>query len=348
MKFDNLFRIITYGLFGLIAGLLYFFFHSHYLLMALVAVVAAVPLSVLMNALLRRYVTAEVTAASSEDLYGRQYGEGFFYIKLKNTSWFMSLDCKMTLHISNDFFGTEGTHVVSVPVRMHGDYELTFPVRAMLPGIVTLQVERLAMKDLLGLCTVFKKIGASASVTVLPRQGSSFQYDKSVIEAGMLESEESTKRGNDFSDVQEIREYIPGDKLMSIHWKLSAKRDILMVKDRVSMSDHQLVIVPELVKDHAALEPILAATYQSIQTFLEDHTTVRLFYWSMGSYDYVETRIDYLSELNDTFARMYFEKTYEAPDEAASHMASVHPEIKAYMHITVSGGEVMCYVRENA
>ena len=26
-----------------------------------------------------------------------------------------------------------------------------------------------------------------------------------------------------FSDVQEVREYIPGDKLMSIHWKLSAK-----------------------------------------------------------------------------------------------------------------------------
>ena len=33
---------------------------------------------------------------------------------------------------------------------------------------------------------------------------------------------------------------------MSIHWKLSAKKDSLMVKDRVAMSDQQMVIVTEL------------------------------------------------------------------------------------------------------
>ena len=78
-------------------------------------------------------------------------------------------------------------------------------------------------------------------------------------------------RGNDFSDVQEVREYIPGDKLMSIHWKLSAKRDILMVKDRVSMSDHQLVIVPELFIDQPVnLAAILTMTYSVILELIAD------------------------------------------------------------------------------
>ena len=103
----------------------------------------------------------------------------------------------------------------------------------------------------------------------------------------MLESEESSKRGNDFSDVQEVREYIPGDKLMSIHWKLSAKRDILMVKDRVSMSDHQLVIVPELFIDQPVnLAAILTMTYSVILELIQEQTTVRLLYWSTNRYEY--------------------------------------------------------------
>ena len=347
MRVENIFRLIGYAILTVIAGMLYYFFHSHYLLIALVAFIAALPLCVAANIMLTRRVSLEVKTATTGDLYGRQYEEAFFYIEIKNPTWLVSLDTMVDLVISNDFFGTSGEYRLVVPVHMRKGYSVTFPLRPVLPGIVSVRAKRMLIKDLLGITTLTKKTDVSGSVTVLPRRGERFQYDKSALEVGMLESEESSKRGNDFSDVQEIREYIPGDKLMSIHWKLSAKRDILMVKDRVSMSDHQLVIVPELVSDHAALEEIMAATYQSIGTLLEDNTTVRLFYWSMGSYDYVETRIDYREELDGAFARIFYEKTYEAYDEAASHMASVHPEMKAFMHITVNGGSVVCYVREN-
>ncbi len=346
MRVENVFRVIGYALLVGAAWLLYWFLHSHFIFVTLVALVLAVPASVLVNLILYRFVSVEITAAVGGDQYGRQYGESFFYIRVKNPSWLVSLDAKLDLEISNDFFKTEGKTRIAVPIRMRKGYEVSFPVRAMLPGIVTVRVKRILIKDLLALTTLSKRVDASASVTVLPREGDPFQYDKTALEIGMLESEESSKRGNDFSDVQEIREYIPGDKLMSIHWKLSAKRDILMVKDRVSMSDHQLVIVPELMSDHAALEQIMAATYQSICTIIEDGTTVRLLYWSAGSYDYVDTRIDYRADLDAAFARMFYEKTYEANDEAALHMAAVHPEMKAFMHITVDGGNVICYIRE--
>ena len=346
MRTENIFRITAYAILTAIAGLLYWFFHSQYLLMAFVALLAAPVFSVLINVLLKRFISVQIQAASSGDLYGRQYEEAFFYIDIKNPSPFLCLDAKLDLTVTNDFFGTEGKCRISVPIRMVKGYSLTFPVRAMLPGLVTVRVEHILIKDMLGLCTLKKKMQSSATLTVLPREGERFSYDRTAIEVGMLESEESSKRGNDFSDVQEIREYIPGDKLMSIHWKLSAKRDILMVKDRVSMSDQQLVIVPELVSDHLALEQILAATYQSIQTLVSDGTTVRFLYWSVGSYDYVETRIDYRADLDAAFARMFYEKTYEAYDEAAVHMQAVHPEMKAFLHITMSGGNVICYLRE--
>ncbi len=344
---DCIVRIIAYLLLLAIHVLIYIFLHSHFYFILLVAMVTAPLLTAAANFWLRRSVSVEILAGTGKEAYARKREETFFYLKVKNTSWAMSLDAKVSLTIANTFFGTEGTFTVSVPVHMHGTYELEIPVIPDFPGIVTLTADAIRVKDLLGFFYLKKKVASSASVTVMPSYVGKGSYDRTAVESGMLESEESSKRGNDFSDVQEIREYIPGDKLMSIHWKLSAKRDVLMVKDRVSMSDRQLVIVPELLSDHMMLDAVVEATYGLIRTLIEDGTTVRLMYWSMGSYDYQEFRIDYASDLETAFARMYYERTYQVADEAATHMAQVHPEIKSYLYVTGGGSGADVFVREN-
>lgn len=231
---------------------------------------------------------------------------------------------------------------------MRKGYELELPIRPTLPGLVEIEVKSIKIKDLMGFCFLKKTVNAHADLTVMPELINEMEYEKTALEQGMLESEESSKRGNDFSDVQEIREYIPGDKLMSIHWKLSAKRDILMVKDRVSMSDRQLVILPELCgRDAELLNMILVSTYSIIRQLISDKTTVRLMYWSAVRYEYEDMRIDYKEELDDAFAKMFYEKTYDSMDEAASHMSNVHPEMKAYLHITADGNGAVIRVREN-
>ena len=49
----------------------------------------------------------------------------------------------------------------------------------------------------------------------------------------LIESEEydKNKPGDDISEVFQIREYRGGDRLQSIHWKLSARTDDLMVRE---------------------------------------------------------------------------------------------------------------------
>ena len=344
---EYIFRLIGYIIMILFNGLMYFFLHSHFYFTVLCLLVLAPFCSVALNLWLRRDIEVSINAASAGDDYVRTGQEAFFYIEVKNKTLAPCLDAKIRLKIGNEFLGTETCETVAVPVRIMGTYKLELPLRAELPGIITVSVESVKLKDLVGFVPLNKKLAAKASVTVLPEDGLRLNYDKSVIEAGMLESEESTKRGNDFSDVQEIREYIPGDKLMSIHWKLSAKRDILMVKDRVSMSDKQLVILPELIKDIDVLNQVLTAAYTAIKTLCEEHTTVRFFYWSMGRFDYEDIRIDYVDELKRAFAKMYYEKLYANPEEGASHMREVHPEIKSYMHITSNGSEAVITLRDN-
>lgn len=345
---ENFFRIIIYIALVVVNGFVFYFLHSHFHFLLLVVMLVAPVISVLLAFYMRSKINVTVENRVVREKYGYQNKESFVSVKVQNKTWCVTLDAKLELVVKNTFFGTEGTRIVSVPIYARKGYELELPIVPTLPGMVQIQVKSISIKDLMGFVMLKKRFETVGEISVMPEKISDINYETVNLEQGMLESEESSKKGNDFSDVHEIREYIPGDKLMSIHWKLSAKRDILMVKDRVSMSDKQLVIVPELCNlDVKNLEIILVTTYSIIKYLIEDKTTVRLMYWSEGRYEYEDIRIDYIEELNEAFAKMFYEGTYADMNEAASHMSSVHPEMKAYLHITAESNEAVVRVKEN-
>lgn len=342
----NILSVIGYLIVALYSGFMYWFLHSHFFYIVLIMLIFAPVVSVIGVLLLRHFLDVEVECVS--DGHGRQDEETFFRINVKNPLPFPALEIKLHITISNDFFETAGKQIVAVPLHARKGYSLQFPINAHYPGILRVSVKRIDIKDILGFYYVKRRANAYAETVVLPQRLDDITFDSVNLQQGMLESEESKKRGNDFSDVQEIREYIPGDKLMSIHWKLSAKRDILMVKDRVSMSDRQLVVLPELCNsDSENLSKVLSVVYSMVCQMIEDKTTVRLMYFSIARYDYEDIRIDYPDELKEAFTKMFYEKTYKGMDEAAAHMAEVHPEIKAYIHVFSDNNEAVVCVREN-
>ncbi|MBR1816623.1 MAG: DUF58 domain-containing protein [Lachnospiraceae bacterium] len=347
---NTVIRLIIYGLLILINGLIYYFLHSHFYFMLMVILIMAPFISIIMAFILRKIVSVSVEAAAKgmNSEYGSQNEKLYFFIKINNPSILLSLDSIIELEVSNTFFNTKGSKLISVPIRMRKGFSLELPIVPTLPGIINVRINKIYIRDLMSFVKLRKKTDASAEAIVMPELITGYVYDRTALEQGSLESEESSKRGSDFSDVQEIREYIPGDKLMSIHWKLSAKRDILMVKDRASMSDKQMVALPELCgNDPALLAMILSGTYSLVNQIVQDGTTVRLMYWSTNRYEYDYARIDYKSDLDEAFARLFYEKTYSDMDEAASHMAAVHPEIKSYLHIYAEGERLSFVIKEN-
>ena len=316
----------------------------------MVILITAPFVSILMAFILRRMISVSVEAATKgvNSEYGRQNEKLYFFIRIDNPSIFLSLDSMLEIEVSNTFFDTKGSKLISVPIRMRKGFSLELPIVPTLPGIINVSVKKIYVRDIMSFIKLRKKTDVSVESIVMPELITSYAYDRTALEQGSLESEESSKRGSDFSDVQEIREYIPGDKLMSIHWKLSAKRDILMVKDRASMSDKQMVALPELCNnDVEQLAMILSGTYSLVNQIVEDGTTVKLMYWSMNRYEYDSARIDYKADLDEAFAGLFYEKTYSDMNEAASHMAAVHPEIKSYLHIFVEGGKLNFVIKEN-
>lgn len=339
-------RLIIYSVLLAINGIMFYFLHSHFYYMLLVVMVVAPVISLAGGVILRHFVSVSIVAKSEGS--GRQGEEAYFEIEVKNPSFLISLDARLYMTVENVFFGTKGTQTIAIPIRAKSGYKFDLPLVSSYSGLLQVDISEIQIFDLMGFFGFKKKVEKSAQMVILPKVVNLPDQVLPNFEYGTLESEESKKRGHDFSDVQEIREYIPGDRLMSIHWKLSAKRDILMVKDRMSMSDKQLVILPELCnRNKPMLALVLSMTYSLIMKMIEDHTTVRLMYWSVDKYQYEDTRIDYIEDATDAFSKMFYEKTYDEYELGASRMALVHPEMKAYIQVIPTPERALVQVREN-
>lgn len=99
-------------------------------------------------------------------------------------------------------------------------------------GQVEVLVERAFLRGLIGFLPLPLSTKAIRRLTVLP---DTFQPEirLTIPQAMTRDSEDYApdRRGPDPTEAYQYREYQPGDSLHSIHWKLSAKQDDLMVRE---------------------------------------------------------------------------------------------------------------------
>jgi hypothetical protein len=117
---------------------------------------------------------------------------------------------------------------------------------------------------------------------VLPKVTGGKQPDAETVSVGMTEVEESAKKGNDFSEVTDIREYQPGDRIRDIHWKISARMEEWMVKVRTQMAGMELSVVVVPDTNQKITEYILTYTYQELRTWAALETDIRLMIYTTG------------------------------------------------------------------
>ena len=98
--------------------------------------------------------------------------------------------------------------------------------------------------DVFGVCSVRLKPLTEQNIVVMPRILSMQLLEKSAP-VGQLDGQQFdyTKKGNDRSEVYDMREYQPGDDVRSIHWKLSSKLDTLIVKEPGNSSHYDTIVL---------------------------------------------------------------------------------------------------------
>lgn len=325
--------------------LLLFDFLRNYFFLVLTVVEGGILLLSLLSAFgLSRRLELKLMAPAGEI---QKDEEGYVRLVLQNPTIFASMEVVAELKTENTFYRNKGKTNIFLPCH-RGEVQQDLPVRFTNLGNYHFDVDIVTVKDFLGIVNFRKKMGTSCEITVFPaREKEEGDFRMTDLSGGMTESEETTKKGHDFSDVSDVREYIPGDKLNSIHWKLTAKRDILMVKDRVSMSDQQMIILTELSGTPRNVDEILSLTDSVLRDLIADQIDIRLLWWSVRDQKFQEREIASPDNLREAFSDIYYETIYKDPDLTRTLMQSVYPERKAYVNIRLNPeGEADAVIQE--
>lgn len=139
---------------------------------------------------------------------------------------------KIVFSLQNHFTGHSSKESLIVrPVK--GKSTLILPVYVPHVGNTEISVTRVWFYDLTGLLCIPRNMKSTVSFCALPQSETApvrFVLPQEAEDSGEVDS---NRPGHSRPELFGVHEYVPGDPLRDIHWKLSARLDKMMVREYV-------------------------------------------------------------------------------------------------------------------
>ena len=180
--------------------------------------------------LVKRKLYVALTSNSKIALAG---GDGMQIRILVGNDSFLPATCvKIRILYENSFAEGKIKKDFMVSVGPKSQKYIDFTLKSSHTGLVKIKVEKIMVYDFIRVFSRTVKKEAEVMVSVLPEIymiGSNI----TIHEPDFVESDVFSKKkpGDDPSEVFDIREYKPGDRINRIHWKLSSKKETILIKD---------------------------------------------------------------------------------------------------------------------
>lgn len=114
----------------------------------------------------------------------------------------------------------------------HGKSVLRIPFRSELCGITALKIDEVKCYDTLSLFSSVIRFSYEKEIVVYPQKiglRATFSHEFMLEREGRIH--DLYKQGSDPTEILNIRDYVNGDNIKSIHWKLSSKLGRTMVRE---------------------------------------------------------------------------------------------------------------------
>lgn len=185
----------------------------------------------------------------------------------------------------------------AVPGRKWGQQKAVLPLRFHLEpqytGRLEVSVKRANLLDLLGILPSRlrrKNMSDQSAVMVLPeKQEIPLEIDQMVRQFSLDRETELRIQGEkNPPEVALVREYQPGDALHNVHWKLTAKQEMLMVREHISEQSCPILFFVDL---RGSSERFFQVFYSLGLELLRQKCSYYLVYYEWETQDLVRTMI---------------------------------------------------------
>lgn len=285
---------ILYAVLLLALLLLNLYLNNVYALLLLLAAVAIPLLSVLFCYLSKDGVSMDLKASEQAEPSGAVSFEG----TLRNKSFFPAPAIRGRLSVQNGLTGTVIEKGLRASIAGKAKKTLRFQVEEPEVGKLFATVLHLTSQDLYGLVAFPVEHVAAAEQLVPPPDIPS--------EVVMVEALETTgesvryserEKGTDVSELFDIREYVPGDEVRAIHWKLSAKQETPILREFSQPLNYSVIVLVELAEASAeALQACVAYASSISKGLLEAGVLHTMAWFDRAADEFCDLNITNLEE----------------------------------------------------
>lgn len=199
-----------------------------------------------------------------------------------------------------------------LPIQARNSQRVTFRLCSKFCGIIKIKASSLHIYDPLKIFKFKVDENISTEVNILPEGheiSGIVQYTDRVNEESDIFSEH--RPGDDPSEVFDLREYNPGDKLNKIHWKLSSKKDDFIVKEYSMPIDVPCAVFLDLKSytssnyDLPVIDTVVE-TFLSLSQFLLDNERGHsVIFFDSSQNCFTEEHIHDTSDLNKFIKKLF-------------------------------------------
>ena len=178
------------------------------------------------------YLKKHLTFALQANVSQRKGDEGTITLTVHNPTLLPALRIRCDLEVCNQL--NRETHRMQIRTYALGRKKQinTLRLGSEYCGRIRIAVARVTLYDCFGLVGIRYQTDTLAHMTVQP---DTFETTVTLVPnpASSDDSEvySQERPGRDLTETYQIREYVPGDSIRQIHWKLSNKYDKLIVRD---------------------------------------------------------------------------------------------------------------------
>lgn len=303
-------HVLIYGIILILLVASALFYRQSFLVMLFLIMCLLPVFSILFTKRAFRDLTVNILSASYQSEKGMTVP---LTLTLHNPTPFPLLHVECALSILSPFYpGSEAmTYVLPASAKQATPFVL--PVTYAHCGLFQAKLSSIKVYDYLHFIALSKELDCHKQIVILPDSEVEVSYHPELYGEGFDEYESSLQRGNISSNVTDIREYQPGDRLQKIHWKLSAKIDKLMVKENEATSSHQFFVLLELYHDPARpqlLDTAIEYAYSLSRELLAAQENFIFGFYSAGAGDFISCPVLTEDDLTAALCEAFYETPY--------------------------------------
>ncbi len=182
----------------------------------------------------------------------RQKCEAFdLWIYVRSRSVFPCAPVELRCNLPDRDYGLFTSKRIYASVPPLGKCRVSVQVMHRYRGAYAAEISRAAFFDPLRIIRIGRKLTSEATLIFLPRK---LDFGELIAEAPGEESTDPTQllRG-EREEFSHVREYVQGDMMQLVHWKLTAKLDELMIKQYDETTERRSVVLCDYRRSSADL-----------------------------------------------------------------------------------------------